>query len=86
MTHAGHSDLRALKIEMQDFDFNPTQLSEVINYIILAGGGEIPAPKVEEEIQFDPEYKAKLIEQGAKLFQGIEKFREEGMACLLVIV
>ena len=68
------------KIRMQDFDFTPTQLDELITYIIKAGGGEIPAPEV-EEVELTPEEKARLVPIGASLFEGTEHFTEGGVSC-----
>ncbi len=68
------------KIRMQDFDFNPTELSDLITYIIKAGGGELPQPVI-EEIELTPEEKMLLIPMGAKLFEGAQRFAEGGVSC-----
>lgn len=68
------------KIKMQDFNFNTAQLADLINYIVKAGGGEMPAPKV-EEIILTPEEKEIMIPVGSRLFQGYDKFSDGGVAC-----
>ena len=68
------------KIKMQDFKFSAPQLSDLINYIVLAGGGEIPAPEI-EEIELTPEQKAILLPLGSRLFEGMDKFDEGGVSC-----
>ncbi len=68
------------KIKMQDFNFNSAQLTELITYIVQAGGGEIPAPEI-EEIELTPDEKALLIPTGARLFEGADRFGEGGVSC-----
>ncbi len=68
------------KIKMQNFDFNPGQLTELITYIIKAGGGEVPAP-VAPEVPLTQEEKAVLIPVGKKLFTGEQSFIEGGLSC-----
>ena len=68
------------KIKMQNFDFNPGELSELINYIVLTGGGELPAPEA-KEFKLTSRYKEKLIPAGSRLFGGIDKFSEGGASC-----
>lgn len=68
------------RIKMQDFKFSPAQITELIGYIIKAGGGEIPAPVV-EEIALTPEEKQELIPAGVLLFEGNDKFEAGGASC-----
>lgn len=68
------------RIKMQDFKFSPAQITELISYIIKAGGGEIPAPVI-EEINLTPEEKGLLIPAGALLFEGNDKFEAGGVSC-----
>jgi len=68
------------KIKMQDFNLSSAELDELINYIIKAGGGDIPAPTI-EEIVLTPEEKQILIPVGTRLFEGNDKFEAGGVSC-----
>lgn len=69
------------EIGMQDYDFSPAQMTDLVNYMIASSGGEIASPESVEPLLTEEE-RSELIPAGINLFRGTTGFANGGVSCL----